>query len=175
VISAPDVAATLEYLLPGFIAIKVFTFFGLRSTRTDLELTLWSLAASVPLGWAGARVNAEYANGVALLLGIAMAGIAAYAWNNWSVLGALRTASASTARAAILQKGWIQVTLSNGEVLSGRLRLAAEPTSDDQDLYIDEPAWIRDGKANEMEMTAGVIIPGAAITYIQVLGEAAEA
>lgn len=30
-ISPDDIAATIGYLVPGFVAIKVFTLFGLRS------------------------------------------------------------------------------------------------------------------------------------------------
>jgi hypothetical protein len=171
-IAAADVASTLEYLLPGFVAIKVFTFFALRSTRTDLELTIWSLAASVVLAWAGAFLLPANRTAAALILGVAVAGVAAFVWRRSGALHVLRTATASRARDAILQKGWVQVTLSNGQVLSGRLRLAAEPTSDDQDLYIDRAAWIKGTQTLEMANTAGVLIPGASIAYIQMLGEA---
>jgi hypothetical protein len=172
VIAAADIASTLEYLLPGFVAIKVFTFFALRSTRTDLELTVWSLAASVVLAWGAALLLPANRNAVALTLGIAIAGAAAFAWRRAGALHVLRTATAPRARDAILQKGWVQITMSNGQVLSGRLRLAAEPTSDDQDLYIDRPAWIKGGQTLEMANTAGVLIPGGSIAYIQMLGEA---
>ena len=32
--------------MPGFLALKVFYVFGLRTRRTDLEWTLWSLLAA---------------------------------------------------------------------------------------------------------------------------------
>lgn len=107
-----------------------------------------------------------------MLLGVAVAGAAAFVWRRAGALHVLRTATAPRARDAILQKGWVQITLSNGRVLSARLRLAAEPTSDDQDLYIDRPAWIKGTETLEMPKTAGVLIPGASITYVQMLGEA---
>jgi hypothetical protein len=49
VVSADQVAATLQLLVPGFIALSVFYWFGLSVKRTDWRWTLWSLVASVPL------------------------------------------------------------------------------------------------------------------------------
>jgi hypothetical protein len=54
-VSADDVAATLKLLIPGFIALSVFYWFGLAVRRTDWRWTLWSLLTSIPLtvaaGW----------------------------------------------------------------------------------------------------------------------------
>lgn len=48
-VSADDVAATLKLLLPGFLALSVFYWFGLAVRRTDWRWLLWSLLASYPL------------------------------------------------------------------------------------------------------------------------------
>jgi hypothetical protein len=61
-VTAEDVAATLRLLVPGFVALSVFYWFGLAVKRTDWRWTLWSLVASVPIayvaqlvaGWLGA-------------------------------------------------------------------------------------------------------------------------
>src|SRR5450759_3293784 len=45
-VSATDVEATLRYIVPGFVALKVFYLLGLKTRRTDLEWTLWSLLAA---------------------------------------------------------------------------------------------------------------------------------
>jgi len=50
-ISADDALATLRFLVPGFILLSVFYWFGLATKRTDWRWLLWSLIASVPLGW----------------------------------------------------------------------------------------------------------------------------
>jgi hypothetical protein len=39
----------LLFFLPGFVALKLFYTFGLKSTRTDFEWTVWSVLASLVL------------------------------------------------------------------------------------------------------------------------------
>jgi len=57
-ISAEDAIATLRFVLPGFVLLSVFYWFGLATRRTDWRWLLWSLLASVPLAWA-ASATAE--------------------------------------------------------------------------------------------------------------------
>jgi hypothetical protein len=57
-ISADDATSTLRYVLPGFVALTFFYWFGLATKRADWRWLLWSLLASVPIGLA-ARWLAE--------------------------------------------------------------------------------------------------------------------
>jgi hypothetical protein len=57
-VSADDVAATLKLVIPGFIALSVFYWFGLAVKRTDWRWTLWSLLASIPLTFIATGITA---------------------------------------------------------------------------------------------------------------------
>lgn len=48
-ISASGVADTLRLLVPGFVALSAFYRVGLRSKRTDLQWTVWSVLLSAPI------------------------------------------------------------------------------------------------------------------------------
>jgi hypothetical protein len=56
VVSTDDVAATLSLIVPGFLALSIFYWFGLPQKRTDWRWVIWSLAATAPLAWMAARV-----------------------------------------------------------------------------------------------------------------------
>lgn len=60
-ISADQVADTLRLLIPGFVALKIFYWFGQRSKRADWEWTLWAVLVSAPI--------AVLANAIAELVG----------------------------------------------------------------------------------------------------------
>jgi uncharacterized protein DUF6338 len=60
-ITAEGVADTLRLLIPGFVALKLFYLFGLKTKRSDLEWTLWSVLVAAPL--------AATANWIANLIG----------------------------------------------------------------------------------------------------------
>jgi hypothetical protein len=49
-ISSDQVEATLAFLIPGFVALKIFYLVGQRTKRADWEWTLWSLLVSAPIG-----------------------------------------------------------------------------------------------------------------------------
>lgn len=55
-VSADDAVATLRFLVPGFVLLSVFYWFGLATKRTDWRWLLWSLIASVPIGWLGSWI-----------------------------------------------------------------------------------------------------------------------
>jgi len=50
-VSASDVADTIRLLVPGFVALSVFYWFGLTVKRTDWRWTVWSVVASIPIAW----------------------------------------------------------------------------------------------------------------------------
>jgi hypothetical protein len=52
IISADDAASTLAYLVPGFVALSVFYWFGVRIKRPDWLWLIWSLLATVPIAYA---------------------------------------------------------------------------------------------------------------------------
>jgi len=49
IVSAEDAGATLRLVVPGFVALQVFYWFGLATKRTDWRWLIWSLVASVPI------------------------------------------------------------------------------------------------------------------------------
>jgi len=54
ILSADDAAATLRLVVPGFVALQVFYWFGLATKRTDWRWLIWSLIASVPITYIAA-------------------------------------------------------------------------------------------------------------------------
>ena len=48
-IDAQQVADTLRLLIPGFVALKVFYWFGQRTKRADWEWALWSVLVAAPI------------------------------------------------------------------------------------------------------------------------------
>src|SRR6266851_7885945 len=48
-VSAQQVVDTLALLVPGFVLIKVFYFFGLQTKRSDAQWVIWSILASAPI------------------------------------------------------------------------------------------------------------------------------
>lgn len=64
--TSEDILATLRALIPGFLAISAFYWFGLKVKRPDWRWFVWSLLAAVPLSWAGSAtaevVGASSAN-----------------------------------------------------------------------------------------------------------------
>jgi Family of unknown function (DUF6338) len=53
-ITSDDILATLRALIPGFIAVSSFYWFGLKVKRPDWRWFVWSVLAAAPLSWAGA-------------------------------------------------------------------------------------------------------------------------
>jgi hypothetical protein len=51
-ITAEQVADTLALLIPGFVALKIFYWFGQRTKRADWEWVLWSVLVSAPIAMA---------------------------------------------------------------------------------------------------------------------------
>jgi len=180
-ISAADVEVTLRYIVPGFLALKVFYFLGLKTRRTDLEWTLWSLLAAVLIDAGVGRLNPPDANVrlliavvTALLAGLALAGV-------WYVLcrvwPSARWIGSRTSWDAILPTAkWIQIWTQKDQIIIGYPRVIADSVDTDQlDLYVQEPAWVdpATGARSPMQGVAGVLIAQAEIRLIQVLDEGA--
>lgn len=83
VASAGDqVIHTLTYVAPGFVALKIFYLFGLRSRRSDLEWTIWSLVTSVVVGGLSGLLpfSPDLLVVGRFLVAIALAGLASFGW-----------------------------------------------------------------------------------------------
>jgi hypothetical protein len=176
-VSADDVVATLRFLVPGFVALRVFYWFGLKTKRTDLELTLWSLLAAAIIDAIASLANpgdGTFRLLVALGIAVALGAVGSAAWveasGRWPTL--IEEAS-PTAWEGVLDKAhWVHVWNTTGEVIFGNVRilgLAAE--TDDLDLYLENPAWVdqNTGKRTPIEGTEGLIIKRSDIRMIQVL------
>jgi hypothetical protein len=179
VITASEAAETLRLLVPGFVALTVFYWLGLRTKRTDLEWTLWSLLAAAVID---ALIDplVHLLPGLAhvprlligLTLGVVVGLLLAVAWH--LLIGrvpTLRVRASRMAWDAILPKPhWVQVWTTDGKTVSGKVALLADPVETDElDLYLTEPAWIdASNKPVEMAGVEGFLIARSSIAYIQV-------
>jgi len=176
-VSADDVVATLRFLVPGFVALRVFYWLGLRTKRTDLELTLWSLLAAAVIDGLASLFNPG--DGLvrlvlALAIAVALGAFGSAAWilatQRWPTL--LEDASPTAWEGVLGTPHWVHVWNNSGEMIFGYVRilgLAAE--TDDPDLYLEEPEWVdpATGARTPIEGTEGLIIKRSDIRMIQVL------
>lgn len=179
-ITAEEAADTIRLLVPGFVALKVFYAFGLRTRRSDLEWTVWSVlaAAVIDLLVGPARDQhvvwldriPEFLTGLVLAIGLGLVLIV-----GWRVLIGLRPrlrdqASRMAWDAVLSQPHWVQIWTNGGKTISGKVALIADPVeTDDLDLYVTEPAWV-DAKLNVLPMDGveGVVVARSDIAFIQV-------
>jgi hypothetical protein len=179
------IEATLRFLAPGFVAIKVFSQFGLRSKRSDLELTVWSVVAAwalnllvaIPGPFASINVN------VRLLTALALAGIFgfafAWAWRQvWQRSYRARAAVSSRVWnfAFVRSNGegtpWIQVWLSDGHILFGWPQTwSLDGEADQPDLLLADPEWVDVLTQERTRMTGvgTVLIASSEILMVQFL------
>ena len=176
-VSATDVEATLRYIVPGFVALKVFYVLGLKTRRTDLEWTLWSLLAAALIDAAVGVLNPPDSNRrllIAFVAAVAAGVILSIAWRQVAKRWPVRRMEASRrAWDAILPvPHWVQVWTKNDNLILGYSRVvAASVETDKLDLYIAEPMWVdaKSGDRKAMPGVAGVLISEAEIRMIQVM------
>jgi hypothetical protein len=178
-ISAADVEATLRYLVPGFVALKVFSVLGLKTKRTDLELTLWSLLAAVLIDAGVSKLNpTDQDQRLVAALSIAMGTgvVLSVAWHFLKASSWLRAQSSPQAWDwAFSVSQWINVWTSSGKIVFGSAEVVASSAETDQlDLYIQDPYWLEDGHRKPMDNVAGLWISESEIQMIQVLGDRTE-
>lgn len=178
-ISASDAADTLRLLVPGFLALKIFYVFGLRTRRSDLEWTLWSvltaalIAALVDGVVAVVPSFADVRLALALVAGVVTGILLSAAWT-----AATRYVPWARARASRMawdvilpEPHWVQVWTTDSKTISGKVAYVADPIeSDDLDMYIVDPAWV-DENRNVLPMTGveGILIDRSNIAFVQVL------
>ena len=116
-VSADDVAATLRLLVPGFVALSVFYWFGLAVKRTDWRWTLWSLVASVPITYAAGAIAEAW-------FGVTRQSLAAaFADCGTEALGGLTTAAEQ--RTALNECATASIAANHPEIMLGIALLIA--------------------------------------------------
>ena len=185
-ISPDEIAAALRYLIPGFLAVKVFYWFGIKSRRTDLELTLWSVIAAavvnvaIDLLWpptaqaAGSPTPDDYKRFLlAGLVGLIVGGIVAGVWRlAYRQSAWLRVFVAVRSWDAVLaESNWLQVWTKDGKVFLGCITHMADPAdTDDLDIYLSQPEAV-DGDGQRTPIlpeTDGLLIARSEILRVQV-------
>jgi hypothetical protein len=178
-ISPDDLVVTLLYVLPGFVALKIFYVLGLRRRRSDLEWTLWSVLAAAPLGAAAMtlwpatgqeHVRIAIALALGAALGLLLVGLWHAAVRRWPDL--ILHTSARAWDSVLPQAQWVQVWTNDGKVISGAPRvIAISSETDTLDLYLEQPAWVNPETGDLIEMTgvAGYLVPADSIAHVQVL------
>jgi hypothetical protein len=173
--SLEEAAATLRVVIPGFLALRVIYWRGLWTQRTDLELILWSLVASVPIYAAAQRVRPEDDMGtfaLAVMFALAAGWIVAETWRALvRRRPGLREFVVPTAWDAVVGRpggGWFQVRTTDGAVYHGWAHLVAESgQARDLDVYLREPSYV-DGESNLLPLAAaeGILIPRSSIVSV---------
>jgi hypothetical protein len=180
-VSAGDAQATLAYLVPGFLALKLFYVVGLRTRRSDLSWTVLSVAAAAGLNGIVALTGVtdpSWRVAYATLLGLLAALVAGAVWRpiRDSTLG--RRVKVSFDRQAWDalwgEPAWVQVWVRDGPVVFGAARVAADSVeTDNLDIFVSSPSWVDrvTGDRTPATGTAGIWIAAADIQLIQLLAE----
>jgi Family of unknown function (DUF6338) len=175
-ISSSDALDTIQFLIPGFVLMKVFYFFGLRTQRSDAQWVLWSILATVPVAAIVKALMPIYA-GPELPMSLAIAvAVGATLSAGWWLLARWQPELAFDAwtRAWDIVFGsrrWIQVETVDHQVFSGRSRFAARSVeTDDLDLYLKEPRVVDTlaGTESELPGVDGILIARSQIAHIAV-------
>lgn len=174
-ITAEQVQATLAYLVPGFVALKLFAVRGGVSRRTDFEWTLWSVLVAALIGlvldWLAVAEGIRLLP--SLLLAVVGGLLAILAWD-WWVDRHPRTQADESPRAwdfVFREPEWVLITMKSGESVLGWPRVVAESRdTDDLDIYIERCEWVHDDGTREPLMNArGLLIPRSEISRLQIL------
>lgn len=179
--SLADAAATLQVVVPGFLAMRVFYWLAFPTKRSDLELVLWSLVWSVVLSWAaglvippsvGDTASSVGRIGLAAALGLVGGFVAALAWN-WAARrwDGVRRQVSSTAWDSVMMPAkdgaFYQVHLTDGSTVLGWLYTAAySAAADDPDLYLSGASFVTDGEEVALDDVEGILIPRSSIAMV---------
>lgn len=175
--TAIDVQATLEYLIPGFLALKVFYLGGRRTRRSDFEWTVLSIAAAAVLNGLVGVVGSPWSSYrvlVSTVVGVVIALLASLAWR-W-VTGrfpGVRAAFDRQAWDALWgQRAWVQVWMRGGPIILGVPRVASESAeTDEHDVYLVSPSWVdrESGARTPVVGVIGIWVAARDIELVQVL------
>ena len=175
--NAADIQATLEFLVPGFIALKVFYVFGLRTRRSDFGWTVFSIAGAAILNAFVVRLGITDPSAkvlAATVVGVVAALAGAVIWRYF----AARFASArawfdrQAWDATWSRPAWVQVWVRDGPIILGAPSVVSESAeTDDHDVYLAQPSWV-DRETGDRQQVTGVIgmwVSARDIQMIQVL------
>jgi hypothetical protein len=178
-VSAVEAQATLAYLVPGFVALKLFYIVGLRTRRSDLSWTVLSVAAAAALNGIVAYVGvADFSWRIAwaTVLGLVLALVAGWIWRKIRERPAARRIKESFDRQAWDalwgEPAWVQVWVRDGPVVFGAWRVAADSVeTDDLDIFVTSPSWVDrvTGERTPATGSAGIWIAAGDIQLIQLL------
>lgn len=171
---ADDIQATLEYLVPGFVALKVFYVLGLRTRRSDFGWTVLSIATAAFLNFAATNywgiTDPDYRVIDATVLGIGVALVAGLMWRfvapTWGHLFDRQAWDA-----AFVRPHWVAVWVKDGPIVLGWPKTVSESAeADDQDVYLVEPTFLDRGTNAETQIPTirGIWISASEIQLIQV-------
>jgi hypothetical protein len=177
-VSLADLEGALRLVVPGFVALKVFSLLALRSRRTDLELTLWSLLVAVFIDATVSHFSPSD-DLIRLVEACALGGVlgigSALGWRALS--GRFRSLRATLSRSAwdavLAQPQWVQIWLNDGHVIFGHPTVIANSAeTDDLDVYVEDPQWVdaTTGARSPMAGVAGVYLPATSISFVQLQG-----
>lgn len=173
-ITAEQVKDTLAFLVPGFLALKIFALRGGISRRTDFEWTVWSILVAALIGVVLDLFRLPAAERFLPSLVVATAGglLAIVVWAAWSRIHPQAKVDLSP-RAwdqVFREPNWVLITLRTGESVLGWPKVVAESKdTDDLDIYIERCEWVRDDGAREIVSAKGLLIPRSEITRLQIL------
>ena len=158
-VNADQVAATLALLVPGFVLMKTFYWFGLATKRSDAQWVIWSLLAAAPIS-AVAHPSAGLANlGLALAIAVAAGWLLSLAWQGLARVSPDLVAKAGIrAWDAVFMRPiaqWVTVDMHDGRRFFGLALFPARGVdTDDLDLFLGTPKFVND--KDEFEELPGV-------------------
>jgi hypothetical protein len=176
-VNAAEVQATLEYLVPGFIALKVFYVVGLRTRRSDLGWTTLSIATAAALNAAATVAGVSDPSWrvvIATVVGVVIALAAGIAWR-WVARrypGVKASFDRQAWDAVWARPAWVQVWVRDGPIILGAATVVSESAeTDEQDVYLSVPSWVDRGDGHRDRVTGveGIWVSGRDIQFIQVL------
>jgi hypothetical protein len=176
-VNATDIQATLEYLVPGFVALKVFYVVGLRTRRSDFGWTVLSIATAAALNALAAAAGITDAASrviIATIVGVVIALVAGAVWR-WITRRYVQVKAWFDRQAwdAIWSRPvWVQVWVRDGPIILGAPTVVSESAeTDDQDVYLSKPSWIDrvSGERQEVTGVVGIWVSARDIQLVQVL------
>jgi hypothetical protein len=180
-ISPDDIVATITFLVPGFVALKWFYWFGLKTKRSDLEWTLWSLVAAALIGvvadqfWPlpadATTVTPDRLIG-SLILGVGLGVLLTVGWDILRALLPNIELDAGLQAWGVLQKAnWVQLRLTSGPTIMGHPHVLSNPAqTDKQDIYLTNLKWVdHTGTYVPIEGAVGILVRQESIDYALVI------
>lgn len=177
-LSADQVATVVALLLPGFILMKIFYFFGLRTRQQDAQWYMWSILLGAPFAAVAGIIHPPPASWQILGSGLAYAAFggvfAVLVWRyvvvkTWPGIRVMATVGAWDTIFGRTGNTWLQISTSDGRVLIGWPQYVGQLSdSTDPDMYLRDVAEVVDGKAEVIASIEGLLLTRSNIKSIYV-------